>query len=188
MFQSNTTIYYIKLCWQQHVSINEPNGWPDDGLLEPKHVDVSISLCNKLLYLSETYILYEWDATKVMQLITEVSLMMRAVGIAVVCIVILCLQVCTKGCVSRLPVTLCYKYVFLWLPAVDGVTEHRQQTTNDIIPLWILQFQEITSLPIYDFPLQWGFMHYKWSGCFFVYNESTALTKKCVVVYRTAWI
>ena len=26
------------------------------------------------------------------------------------------------------------------------------------------------------------------SVCFIVYNESTAVTEKCVVVYRTAWI
>jgi len=50
-------------------------------------------------------------------------------------------QLCTEGSVSSLPVTLCYQYMFLW-PAVDGVTEHRRQTTNDIITLWILQFQK----------------------------------------------
>ena len=35
-------------------------GWPDDGS-ESKHVVVSIILCNKLLCLTETYILYELD-------------------------------------------------------------------------------------------------------------------------------
>jgi len=34
-------------------------GWPDDDSLESKHVTVSIILCNKLLCLTETYILYE---------------------------------------------------------------------------------------------------------------------------------
>jgi len=33
--------------------------------------------------------------------------------------------------------------MILW-PAVDRVAEHRQQTTNDIIPLWELQFQQTT--------------------------------------------
>jgi len=37
-------------------------------------------------------------------------------------------QVCTEGSVSSLPVTLCYQYMFLWPPAVDGVTE---QTANN---------------------------------------------------------
>jgi len=33
-------------------------GWPDDDSLESKHVAVSIMLCNKMLCLTETYILY----------------------------------------------------------------------------------------------------------------------------------
>ena len=50
-------------------------------------------------------------------------------------------QVCTEGSVSSLSVTLCYQYMFLWPPAVDAVTEHRQHRTNDI-PLSILQFRK----------------------------------------------
>ena len=34
-------------------------GWSDDDSLESKHVAASIILCNKLLYFTETYILYE---------------------------------------------------------------------------------------------------------------------------------
>ena len=36
-------------------------GWPDEESLEPKHVAVSIILYNKLLCLSETYLLCESD-------------------------------------------------------------------------------------------------------------------------------
>ena len=36
-------------------------GWPDDDLSQSKHVAGSIILCNKLLRLTETYILYELD-------------------------------------------------------------------------------------------------------------------------------
>jgi hypothetical protein len=75
---------------------------------------------------------------------------------------IVSVQVCTEGSVSSLPVTLCYQYMFLWPPAVGAVTEHRQQTKNDIIPLWILQFLYITCLPVCNSPLQVRFMHYKW--------------------------
>jgi hypothetical protein len=67
--------------------------------------------------------------------------------------------------------------MFLRPPAVDGVTEHRQQTTNDIIA----HFQETTCLPIYALQMVVMFV------CFIVYNESIAVTEKCVVVYRTAW-
>jgi len=56
------------------------------------------------------------------------------------------------------------------------VTEHRQQTT---------------SLPMYDSALQ-GKVHSLQMVIMFVsfivYNERTAVTEKCVVVYRTAWI
>jgi hypothetical protein len=40
--------------------------------------------------------------------------------------------------------------MFLWPPSVDGVIEHRQQTTNGIIAPWILQFQETACLPVYE--------------------------------------
>jgi len=35
--------------------------WSDDDFLESKHVDVAIILCNELLCLNETCILYELD-------------------------------------------------------------------------------------------------------------------------------
>ena len=75
---------------------------------------------------------------------------------------IVSVQVCTGGCVSSLPVTVCYQYMLLW-PSVDGVTEHRQQTTNDVIAPWILQFRQTTYLPINDSPLQESLIHYIWS-------------------------
>ena len=103
---------------------------------------------------------------------------------------IVSVQVCTEGSVSSLPVTLCYRYMFLWPPAVDAVTEHRQQTANDTIPLSILQFQQTTFLPIcFSTAMEFHSLQLVvMFVCFIVYNESTAVTEKCVVVYRTAWI
>ena len=72
---------------------------------------------------------------------------------------IVSVQVCTDGSVSSLPVTLCYHYMLLWPPAVDGVTEHRQQTTNDTIPLSVLQFQQTTCLS------QSMILHHKGVSC-----------------------
>jgi len=74
MLQSNRTIYYTKLCSRQHIltlmsrhqgiqRINPRHiiGWPDGDSLESKHVAVSIIFCNKLLCLTETYIVHELD-------------------------------------------------------------------------------------------------------------------------------
>ena len=96
---------------------------------------------------------------------------------------IVSVQVCTEGCVSSLPVTLCYQYMFLWPPAVDAVTEHRQQTTNWhhstvnttvsgknlSLNLWFFTAREVHVLQMVVMFV-----------CFIVYNESKVLTEKCV--------
>ena len=130
------------------------------------------------------------DTTQLMQLITVWCLVMREVSSAAVWVVILCLCKSVLMALSVVFLSLCYQYMFVWPPAVDGVTEHRQQTTNDTIPLcttvsanslsanlWFSTAREVHALQMLIIFV-----------CCFVYNESTAVTEKCVVVYRTQWI
>ena len=53
------------------------------------------------------------DTKHLMQLIAVGCLVMREVGSAAVCVVILCLRNSVPRSVISLPVTLCYQYMFL---------------------------------------------------------------------------
>jgi len=53
------------------------------------------------------------DTTQLMLLIAVGCFVMREVGSAAVCVVILCLCKCVLRAVSSLPVTVCYQYMLL---------------------------------------------------------------------------
>ena len=106
------------------------------------------------------------------------------------CCHIVSAQVCTDSSVSSVPVTLLPVYVSVttscrwsdWTQTANNkwhhLTVNTAVSTNNLSPnLWFSTTKEV-------YALQMVIMFV----CFIVYNESTAVTEKCVLVYRTAWI
>ena len=72
--------------------------WPNDDSLESKHVAVSIILYNKLLCLTETYILYEFD---------------KHIGMTTVKAIYSYVCVCVCVCVCVYIYTHIYAYIYI---------------------------------------------------------------------------